>query len=58
MKRKTKKSLKIMATSVITVTLIIIAGWFLNLRLTEGNVKEEYNTALAMINDKHEFQEG
>lgn len=58
MRRKTKKSLKIMATAVITVTLIIIAGWFLNLRLTEGNVKEEYNTALAMINDKHEFQEG
>lgn len=58
MRRKTKKSLKIMATAVITVTLVIIAGWFLNLRLTEGNVKEEYNTALAMINDKHEFQEG
>lgn len=58
MKRKTKKSLKIMATTVITVTLIIIAGWFLNLRLTEGNVKEEYNTAVSMINDKHEFQEG
>ena len=58
MRRKTKKSLKIMATAVITVTLIIIAGWFLNLRLTEGNVKEEYNTAVSMINDKHEFQEG
>ena len=58
MRRKTKKSLKIMATAVITVTLIIIAGWFLNLRLTEGNVKEEYNTSVSMINDKHEFQEG
>lgn len=58
MRRKTKKSLKIMATAVITATLIIIAGWFLNLRLTEGNVKEEYNTAVSMINDKHEFQEG